>query len=178
MLNGDYPISQECKAKLLITYKDYFLEDDVSFTHTVNEFVKFYDKLPPDRLLQIKYRQFLSRLLNKSKELLDEDAKYKSILINIPLYKHLHSILLECNADLNNIMSFGDLFRNFNKFHKLYDTLDELYGRNPQTTIRIKFVDFMNKVLKYYSHHEGAVYTEASLPRFEQYLRFKLKAEV
>ncbi|NVM29066.1 MAG: hypothetical protein HWN65_09490 [Candidatus Helarchaeota archaeon] len=177
-MNVDYLISEDCKAELLSIYRDYFLEDEESFLHTINEFVKFYDKIPPERLMRTKYRQFLSRLLNKSKLLLDEKADYKAILINIPLYKHLHSILIECDADLDKIISFEDLFRNFNKFHKLYDILDELYDRDPQTSIRVKFVDFMNKVLKFYSQHKQSAYTEASLPRFEEYLKNKLQAEV
>ena len=170
--------SDQCKEDLQSIYRDYFLEDEESFHHTINEFEKFYDKMPPERLIKVKYRQFLSRLLTKSKDLLSEEADYKSILMNIPLYKHLHAILVETDADLNDIISFEDLFRNFNKFHKLYDSLTELDGFPPDQLIRIKFVDFMNKVLKFYAHHEGAPYTEESLPRFEEYLRFKLMVEV
>ena len=99
-------------------------------------------------------------------------------MTNIPLYKHLHAILVECDTDLRNIITFEDLFRNFNKFHKLYNDLDEQYDQAPQTMIRIKFVDFMNKVLKFYSDHEHGVYTEASLPRLEDYLKTKLTVMV
>lgn len=155
-------------------YKEYFIEDEESFLHTIDEFLKFYDKLPPERLIKVKYRQFLSRLMSKNKELMDDRTIYHEILTNIPLYKHLHSILVEYDADLKRIMSFEDLFRNFNKFYGLYDTLDQLYNPDPQTTIRVKFVDFMNKVLKFYSDHEQATYTEENLPKFEQYLRSKL----
>ena len=171
-------ISEESREELLIVYKDYFLEDEESYIHTINEFVKFYDKLPPERLMRTKYRQFLSRLMSKSKDLVNAAGDYKAILTNIPLYKHLHSILTEYDEDLKEIISFEDLFRNFNRYHKVYDVLDKLYNETPQISIRIKFVDFMNKVIKFYSHHEGAAYTEASLPRFEEYLKSKLMIEV
>lgn len=177
-MSVDYLISDECKAELQTIYHEYFLEDTESFIHTVNEFVKFYDKLPPERLMKTKYRQFLSRLLSKNLDLVDGKADYDAILTNIPLYKHLHAILVEYDADLRNIITFEDLFRNFNRFHKLYNILDGQYDQTPQTLIRIKFVDFMNKVLKFYSHHERTAYTEASLPRLEKYLKSKLTVEV
>ena len=55
--------------------------------------------------------------------------------------------------------------------------MDELYKKTPEL-IRVKFVDFMNKVLKFYAHHEKSAYTEASLPRFEEYLKSRLSIEV
>ncbi len=177
-MSCDYSFSQGCKEELRNIYSDYFLEDEESFLHTVDEFLKFYDKLPPERLIIIKYRQFISRLLYKNKEMLEDTADYKAILTNIPLYKHLHAILVDYDADLKEIMSFEDLFKTFNKFHKLYDVLDEVYNRDPQTSLRIKFVDFMNKVLKFYSDQASRCYTEESLPKFEKYLKSKLLVTV
>ncbi len=179
-MSGEYCISEECRAELLNIYKDYFLEDEESFIHTINEFMNFYDKLPPERIIKIKYRQFLSALLNKSKSLvtrITDTGDYQSILVNLPLYKHLHSLIVEYDADLREIITFEDLFINFNKYHKFYDALDELYNKNPEVSIRVKFVDFTNKVLKFYAHN-GTAYTEESLPRFEQYLKSKLALEV
>jgi len=40
----------------------------------------------------------------------------------------------------------------------------------------VKFVDFTNKVLKFYAHN-GTAYTEESLPRFEEYLRSKFSTD-